>query len=70
MKLQFFAATDELHVGASFVQQSRQIERGSSAADHDDVAAPKRLNLAMASAMRKEFRRQVSQVSREHTRSE
>ena len=62
MELQFFAATDQLHVGSGLVQQPRQVECGSSAADHDNVVPPKRLNLAMASAMRKELCRQVSQI--------
>src|ERR1700684_1822454 len=64
MEFQFFAATDELHVSTRLVQQSRQIERGSSATDDHDAAPSKRLNLAMASAMGKEFRGQVRQVLR------
>src|ERR1700733_14681458 len=62
MELQFFAATDKLHIRATPAQQSRQVQRGSSAADHDNVAPSERLNLAMASAVGKEFRRQMCQV--------
>src|SRR5580698_1388959 len=64
MELQFFAAADELHVSTRLVQQSRQIECGSSAPDHDNASPSKRLNLAMASAVGDEFRGQVRQVLR------
>src|SRR5580704_12496910 len=55
MELQFFPAADQLHMSASFVKQSRQIQRGRSAANDHNVATPKRLNLAMACAVREEF---------------
>src|SRR5271169_7199614 len=64
MELQFVLSADKLHVSARLVQQSRQIQCGSSAADHDNASPSERLNLAMTSAVGKKFRRQVRQVLR------
>src|SRR5580692_8046146 len=33
VELQFFPASDQLHLGACFLQESGQIQRGSSASD-------------------------------------
>src|SRR5271165_651199 len=54
MEVQRFLATDKLHVGTSLAQQSCQVERGRSAANHDNIAALKRLDLVMARTMGKE----------------
>src|SRR5208283_5057669 len=62
MEDQRLPATDKLHIGTSLVHQSRQVECGSSAANYDNVAASKRLDLVMARAIRKESRPQRCQV--------
>src|SRR5580700_8427204 len=48
VELQFAPASDQLHLGARLLQESSQIQRGSSAADHDDAATAKRFDFAMA----------------------
>src|SRR5271163_3489017 len=62
VELQFFPAADELDMSASFVKQSRQIQRGRSAANHYDVATLKRRDLAMACAVREKFLGQMRQA--------
>src|SRR5580704_7881591 len=51
-------------MSAGFVKQSCQIQRGRSAANHYDVATPKRRDLAMAGAVREKLLGQMRQVLR------
>jgi hypothetical protein len=62
VKPQNVSTSNQLYFGASFMQQSGQINGGSATPEHRDVAPSKRRQIVMRGAMRKKLRRQVCQV--------
>src|SRR5579872_758657 len=62
VKDQLFSAARKLHVGARFLQQSREIERGSATADDDHISSAERLDFTMTGAMGKKFVGQMREI--------
>src|SRR5207244_10745839 len=47
---------DQLHIGSGLVKQSSQVDRRSTATNHNHAAAPEHLKRVMPQAVRQQFR--------------